>query len=439
MSPASTAATAGSAATPAAPDTTTVISGIGVVAPNGLGTEAWWAATLRGESGIRPIADYDTSGYPARLVGRITGFEAAELLPGRLLPQTDRVTRLALVAADWALADAGVEPARLPEYDMGVATSNATGGFEFTHREIRKLWTQGPQQVSVYESFAWFYAVNTGQISIRHGMRGPSSVLVAEQAGGLDAIGHARRTLRASGDLVVTGGVDSSLDPWGFVSHLSGGRIATGQDPAAAYLPFDTRADGYVPGEGGAILVTESGRSAARRGARVHGTVAGYAATFDPRPGSGRPPALGRAVRAALADAGVAPDAVDVVFADAAGLRAADSAEADVLTEVFGPYGVPVAVPKTMTGRLYGGGPPLDVAAALLSMRDQVLPPAVHLDRPVPGHRLDLVRGRPRPARVRTALVVARGHGGFNSAMVLTAPAPGPAPAPAPDTDPDAP
>ncbi|MYV48423.1 ketosynthase chain-length factor, partial [Streptomyces sp. SID2888] len=155
------------------------------------------------------------------------------------------------------------------------------------------------------------------------------------------------------------------------------------------------------------------------------------------RPGSGRPPALGRAVRAALADAGVAPGAVDVVFADAAGLRAADSAEADVLTEVFGPYGVPVAVPKTMTGRLYGGGPPLDVAAALLSMRDQVLPPAVHLDRPVPGHRLDLVRGRPRPARVRTALVVARGHGGFNSAMVLTAP--GPTPAPGPDTGPGAP
>jgi act minimal PKS chain-length factor (CLF/KS beta) len=420
-----------SAVTPAdAATTTAVITGIGVTAPNGLDTEAWWAATLRGESGIRPIADYDASAYPTQLVGRITGFEAAEHLPSRLLPQTDRVTRLALVAADQALADAGVTPADLPEYDMSVATSNSTGGFEFTHREIRKLWTQGPQQVSVYESFAWFYAVNTGQISIRHGMRGPSSVLVAEQAGGLDAIGHARRTLRSSGALVVTGGVESSLDPWGFVSHLSSGRIAKGSDPAAAYLPFDVRAHGHIPGEGGAILIAESAVSAARRAApQVYGRIAGYAATFDPRPGSGRPPGLERAARAALEDAGLDPAAVDVVFADAAGLPAADDAEAAAIEAVFGPYGVPVTAPKTLTGRLSGGGPPLDVAAALLAIRDGVLPATANIERPVPGHRIDLVRGEPRTARVRTALVLARGHGGFNSALVITAPEPAGAPA----------
>ncbi|MFC4031639.1 ketosynthase chain-length factor [Streptomyces polygonati] len=417
------AAATASAVTPAAGTTAAVITGIGVAAPNGLGTEAWWAATLRGESGIRPIADYDASAYPTRLVGRISGFDAGEHLPSRLLPQTDRVTRLALAAADWALADAGVTPAELPEYDMSVATSNSTGGFEFTHREIRKLWTQGPQQVSVYESFAWFYAVNTGQISIRHGMRGPSSVLVAEQAGGLDAIGHARRTLRASGALVVAGGVESSLDPWGFVSHLSGGRISQSADPSAAYLPFDVRATGHVPGEGGAILVVEPAAGAARRAApRVYGSVAGYAATFDPRPGSPRPPGLERAVRAALADAGVSPADVDVVFADAAAIPALDAAEAAAIEAVFGPYGVPVTAPKTLTGRLFGGGPPLDVAAALLAVRDSVLPPTANIERPVPGHRIDLVRGEPRPARVRTALVLARGHGGFNSALVITAP-----------------
>ena len=259
-----------------------VVTGIGVAAPNGLGTEQWWEATLRGQSGIRPVRDYDASRYPARLAGLIPDFDAAACLPGRLLPQTDRVTRLAIAAADWALADAGADPDSHPEYAKSVVTSNATGGFEFTHREARKLWSRGPELVSVYESFAWFYAANTGQISIRNGMRGASGVFVAEQAGGLDAIGHAVRTLRKGGELVVTGAMESAFDPWGLVSHISGGRVSRVDDPERAYLPFDAEASGYVPGEGGAMLVLESCEAAERRQAqRIYGEIAGYAATFD--------------------------------------------------------------------------------------------------------------------------------------------------------------
>ncbi|MET9255001.1 ketosynthase chain-length factor [Streptomyces sp. NPDC003717] len=404
-----------------------VVTGIGVAAPNGLGTQAWWRATLAGESGIRPLTGYDTSGYPVRLAGQVPGFVAEDHLPGRLLPQTDRVTRLALAAGAWALADAGADPAELTEaagddgYGLGAVTSNATGGFEFTHREIRKLWTKGPQSVSVYESFAWFYAVNTGQLSIRHGLRGASGVLVSEGAGGLDAIGQARRTLRRGVRLSLTGGVDSSLDPWGLVSHLSSGRLTRSADPTAAYLPFDTRAAGHVPGEGGALLVLERADTAAARGARPLGTVAGYAATFDPAPGGGRPPGLERASRLALADAGLTTADVDLVLADAAGQPAADAEEAAAIEALFGPYGVPVTAPKTLTGRLYGGGAPLDVAAALLAIRDGVIPPTRHVDRPDPAFRLDLVRDRPRPAQLGTALVLARGHGGFNAAVVVTA------------------
>ncbi|MFI9462819.1 beta-ketoacyl synthase N-terminal-like domain-containing protein [Streptomyces xiamenensis] len=402
---------------------TAVITGLGVAAPNGLGTEAWWRATLEGVSGLRrepPVGGAGTgAGGRVPVVGRIEGFEAAEHLPGRLLPQTDRVTRLALAAGGWALADAGVDPADLPPYAAGAVTSNATGGFEFTHREIQKLWTKGSQHVSVYESFAWFYAVNTGQLSIRHGMRGASGVLVGEQAGGLDALGHARRTLRAGSRLVLAGGVESSLDPWGLVSHFASGRLSRVVEPDGAYLPFDAEASGYVPGEGGALLVMEEAGAARARGARVLGEVAGYAATFDPPPGSGRPRGLERAARLALADAGVEPAAVDVVFADAAGVPADDDAEAAAISALWGPYGVPVTAPKTLTGRLYGGGPPLDVAAALLALRDQVIPPTAGVARPVPDHRIDLVRGGARAARLGTAVVLARGHGGFNAAVVV--------------------
>lgn len=291
----------------------TVITGIGVVAPNGFGVKEYWAATLTGRSGIAVLDRFDTARYPARLAGLVTDVDPAAHLPGRLLPQTDVSTRLALIAAESALDDAGVDPSAMADYDMGIVTANASGGFEFTHREFKKLWSQGPEHVSVYESFAWFYAVNTGQISIRHGMRGPSTALVAEQAGGLDALGQARRTVRTGIPLVVSGGVDSAFDPWGWASHLAGGRVSLDPDPATAYRPFDVRAAGYLPGEGGAMCVLEDAGAARDRGARVYGEIAGYAANFDPAPGSGRPPGLRRAAESALADAGITPGDVDVV------------------------------------------------------------------------------------------------------------------------------
>jgi act minimal PKS chain-length factor (CLF/KS beta) len=327
---------------------------------------------------------------------------------------------MALVAADWAFQDAGVDPAALPEYAAGVTTASSSGGFEFGHRELEKLWSLGSQHVSAYQSFAWFYAVNSGQISIRHGLRGPSGVLVSDQAGGLDAVAQARRQVRAGTRVMMTGGVDASICPWGWVAQLATGGLSEQDDPARAYLPFDRAGRGYVSGEGGALLVLEDAGSLGGRPS--YGEISGYGATFDPRPGSGRPPGLARAVRLALADAGVTPDEVDVVFADAAGLPDADARESTALVEVFGPYGVPVTAPKTMTGRLYSGAAPLDLATALLAIRHGLIPPTTNVTRPRPEHRLDLVLGTARPAPVRVALVLARGAGGFNSALVVRAP-----------------
>jgi act minimal PKS chain-length factor (CLF/KS beta) len=399
---------------------TVVFTGLGVMAPNGQSTEEFWTATLEQRSGIGPLERFDARGYPSRLAGQIRDFKAAQALPGRLLPQTDRVTRLALVAAQAAIEDSGIDLESVPDLDMGVISSNAHGGFEFTHREIQKLWTKGPESVSVYESFAWFCAANTGQISIRHGMRGSGSVLVADQSGGLDALALARRTIRRGTPLTIAGGVESSYDPWGWVSHLATGRISEADDPQRAFLPFDTAASGYVPGEGGAYLILQDAQAAREReGACVYGELAGHAATFDPRPGSGRPPALAAAIRGALKDARITPAEVDVVFADASGVPELDRVEADALAALFGPCGVPVSAPKALTGRLYAGGAPLDVVAALLSLRDQIIPATAHVTDVPDEYRLDLVTGRPRRAELHTALVVARGNGGYNSAMVV--------------------
>ncbi|WP_396126586.1 ketosynthase chain-length factor [Amycolatopsis sp. FBCC-B4732] len=393
-----------------------VVTGIGVTAPTGLGAGRHWSATRAGESAIRRITRFDPARYPARLAGQVTGFDPAAHLPGRLLPQTDLMTQLALVAADEALADAGVNPDELPSFSMGVVTASSSGGFEFGQNELRNLWSRGGKYVSAYQSFAWFYAVNSGQISIRHGMRGPSGVVVSDQAGGLDAVAQARRQIRKGTGLVVSGGMDASICPWGWAAQLAAGTLSTSDDPRRAYLPFDTAAAGHVPGEGGALLILEPLAAAEARGAEVYGEIAGHAATFDPPPGSGGEPGLRRAIELALADAGTTAAEVDVVFADAAAVPALDRAEAAAIRAVFGPHGVPVTAPKTLTGRLCSGAAALDLATALLSLRHGVLPPATGV-RPAAGLELDLVtEARPRP--LRSALVLARGNG-FNSAMLV--------------------
>jgi act minimal PKS chain-length factor (CLF/KS beta) len=399
-----------------------VITGLGIVAPTGIGVADHWSATLAGRSAISPITRFDTSSYPVRLAGQVDGFSAHEALPQRLIVQTDHGTHMALAATEQALADAQVEPKNLPEYDMAVVTASSSGGTEFGQYEIERLWKLAPEHVTAYQSIAWFYAASTGQISIRHGMRGPCGVIATEQAGGLDAIGQARRVLRGGARLVVAGGTDASLCPYGLVAQLTTGLLSRVSDAGRAYAPFAAEATGYLPGEGGAILLMEDAAHAAERGApQVYGRITGYAATFDPPPDSPRPPTLRRAVENALRDARLGPEDIGVVLADGFGVPDADRIEAETITAVFGPRGVPVTVPKTMTGRLYAGLS-LDVATALLSIRDGVIPPTVGLDEVAPGYDIDLVLGAAREHRVRHALILARGAGGFNAALIVSSP-----------------
>jgi act minimal PKS chain-length factor (CLF/KS beta) len=398
-----------------------VVTGLGVIAPNGIGTEEYWAATLSGKSGIDRITAFDPSSYSTVLAGSVTGFVAAQHVRGKLVVQTDRWTQFGLAATALALRDARLDPKTLPAYGLGVITAASSGGNEFGQREIEQLSKIGPEAVGVYQSIAWFYAASTGQVSIANGARGRCGVLVAEQAGGLDALGQARRTLREDGGAVICGGTEAPLSPYALVCQIKGGGLSAATDPETAYLPFDARAAGHVPGEGGAMMIIENTSSARERGATPYGAIAGYAAGFDPRPGSGRPPVLARTISAALTDAGLAADDIDVVFADAAGIPERDRQESAAIAAVFGPHAVPVTAPKTMTGRLYAGGGAVDTAAALLSIRDGVIPPTTGTSELAPGHAIDLVLGEPREAPIRTALVIARGHGGFTSVLIVRA------------------
>jgi minimal PKS chain-length factor (CLF/KS beta) len=401
-----------------------VITGIGVVAPTGIGVEEHWHNSLAGRSGIAPITSFDVSALPVSVAGQVAGFDETQWIEHRLIVQTDRWTWLALAAVRLALGDAALNPAKQLPMGLSVVTASGSGGNLFGQREIQALWRIGPRAVSAYQSIGWFYAASSGQISILHQLKGACGVLMADGAGGIDVAWQARRLLRRGGDGVVVGGTEAPLSPYALACQSSQRALSRGTDQATAYRPFAVDATGHVPGEGGAMMVVEPWHRARARGVRMYAEIAGAAATQDawhpedPVPDCRQ---LARAMREAIARAGRCAADIDAVFADGAGDVRLDRLEADALRAVFGDRRVPVTVPKTMTGRLCSGGAALDLAWAALSIYHGVLPPSVNVPAGAIGYDLDLVT-EARPGPIRCVLVVARGTGGFNSAAVLCRP-----------------
>ncbi len=398
------------------------VTGIGVIAPNGTSTESFWKSTQEGINVLDRVTREGCEHLPLRVAGEVRGFEPSEAVEERHLVQTDRFTHFALAATDLALEDARLGQADTGEapYSVGVVTAAGSGGGEFGQRELQRLWGKGSRFVGPYQSIAWFYAASTGQVSIRRGFKGPCSVVASDEAGGLDALAHAARAVRRGTDVIVAGATEAPLAPYSVVCQLGYEELSTCDDPERAYRPFTAGACGFVPAEGGAMFVVEAESAARERGARVRATLAGHAATFT---GASRwelsREGLVEAIRAALADAGCAPEEIDVVFADALGVPEADRAEALAIADALGAHGrrVPVTAPKTGIGRGYGAAPVLDSAAAVLAMEHGLIPPTPHVVDVC--HDLDLVTGRARPAELRTALVLSRGLMGSNSALVL--------------------
>ncbi|MGW4894097.1 beta-ketoacyl synthase N-terminal-like domain-containing protein [Kitasatospora sp. NPDC004240] len=396
------------------------VTGLGVVAPNGVGADAFWKATRQGVSVLDRISREGCEAMPLRIAGQVRDFEPQGSIDSRYLVQTDRFTHYAMAAADLAVADAGFVPDPGEPFAVGVVTAAGSGGGEFGQRELQQLWGKGPRFVGPYQSIAWFYAASTGQISIRGGYKGPCGVVASDEAGGLDALAHAARSIGRGTDAVVVGAAEAPLAPYSMVCQLGYPELSLAERADRAYLPFSADACGFSPAEGGAMLLLEDESAARRRGARVRALVAGHGATFT---GASRweesREGLAHAIRIALEEARCAPEEIDVVFADALAVPAADRAEALALADALGPYAerVPVTAPKAGTGRAYCGAPMLDVAAAVLAMEDGIVPPTPNVTEV--GHDLALVTGRARPAELRTALVLSRGLMGSNAALVL--------------------
>jgi minimal PKS chain-length factor (CLF/KS beta) len=401
-----------------------VITGIGIVSPSGMTTGQHWDTITAGANKLGPISQFDASGYSTKIAGEVPGFDVTGQVDGRLLVQTDRWTWMGFAAAEQALADAGLDLSEMDPYEVSVVLASSSGGNNFGQKELQRLWSRPERTVGAYQSIAWFYAATVGQLSLRHQAKGPSNVLVSESAGGLDSLAHAARTIQRGVSVVLAGGLEAPLSPYALACQLRSGRLSSSSDPASAYLPFDTDASGYIPAEGGAVLLVEELEHALARNAPViYGEITGWGSTHDGehsvRGSGGSRRQYARSMQLALDRAGVEASDVDLLIPDALGVPENDATEAGAIDDVFGERGVPVSTHKSLTGRMYQGGAAVDVVTALLAIDKQTVPASAGTHRPAPGCGLDFVP-ETKKADVDVAMVGAHGFDGYHSSVLLS-------------------
>lgn len=398
-----------------------VITGIGVVNPAGIGASDFWSAVSAGESAIRSISRFDASSFPAQVAGEIRGFKPEDHVPRRQIIRTDRFTHYAMAAAAQALGDAGLDLEKTDRDRVGVWFGNDTGGWDIHEQGLFELYRQGPKMVNPWQATSWFPTSAQGHTSIRHRLLGDSKSFVGDRASGAAALFFALRSIRQGNNhVVLTGGTEAPLTPLGLACHFGTGELAAAREPAGAYRPFDRERAGLVLGEGAAVLVLEDAEHAAARGAVVHGELLSACITTDAGPGSGR--ALAAAMRKAISSAGLAPRDIDLVLAEGCGTREGDRVEAAAIAEVLGADAgrVPVTVPRSAYGHLFGASTATEIVCGLLAAKTGRIPPISGLDSPDPGCPLSLVR-RPRAGTVSRFLVNARSREGINASLVVTA------------------
>lgn len=401
-----------------------VVTGLGVIAPNGFGKEAFWQASLNGISGIKPIQRFSTDNLPIQVAGEVANFQARDYLERKFIQRTDRVTHFACVAAEEARQDAGLDLTREDPRRVGVVIANTLGGIEFVVEQIEGFYTQGPRAMSAYTAIAWLQIANAGQVSLRYGLQGFSKTPVSDTAGGLEALVIAANAIRrGAADIMFAGGSEALLHPLFLQIFGHSGLNAPGDDPHA-YRPFDQRASGMILAEGAGICVLEEYEHARQRQAPIYGEILGAGQTSDasaPMPLAPTGTYYARAINLALQDAHLQPDEIDYFNLDGRAEPLADLAEEAALCQVFGQRvaTLPVSVPRTMLGHSYAAAGALDAISTLLALREQRIPPTLNCEQPEPRQRLNLVRDLARPFIGTTALVGARSLSGSNIVLAV--------------------
>ncbi len=407
------------------PQRRVVITGIGVVAPNGIGKEAFWYTTSKGVSGIRPIKRFDAEDLPISVAGEVHHFLPEDYVERKLVQRTDRMTHFVFAAVHQALHDAHLNLAEENPSRVGAVIANTVGGVEYVLEQIHALHVRGPRAMSAYTAIAWLHVANVGQISVRYGIQGYCKTPVNDTVGGLNALGMAYTAIqRGAADVLITGGCEAILQPWFLLVFAHSPYYATGDDPRA-YRPFDHRARGLILAEGAGICILEEYEHARRRGAPIYGEVVGYGQTNDIH-GWRTPTANGtqyaRAFTLAMLEGHIQSHDIAYISLDGRAHPSADQAEVEALHLAFGPYAatLPASVPRTMLGHSYAAAGVLDTITALMALQHGLIPPTINCDEPDPRYDLHLVRDETRPLTGASVLIGGRGLGGANVVLAVS-------------------
>jgi len=407
-----------------------VVSGIGVVSPNGIGAEAFWRATRSGVSGIDTVALFDPSSLPCRIAGQVKDFRPEDYLPPKELKRVGRAVPLAIAATEEALRSTRVDAAAMSLEERrawGVILGSGGGTPDFTEQQYRLYFTDQMRKASAYNVSSSTMGSLSSEISLYFDLRGASHVISTGCGSSTDAIGYAFNLIRFGlADHLITGGVDATITPgimMGF-SIMKAVSASHNRDPQHASRPFDRLRDGFVLGEGAWIFVLEEREQALSRGGPIYAEVLGYGATCDAYHAvrldpSGEEPA--RAMALALQDAGLAKDEVGYVALHGTSTVLNDRTETQAMKLCFGrrAYDLPMSSIKSMIGHPQGASGAAGIAAAILGMNNHVLPPTINYAEPDPECDLNYIPNRSLEREVEISLCNCISFGSKNSALVV--------------------
>jgi len=403
-----------------------VVTGVGLISPLGIGTEANWTALLQGRSGVGPITHFDAADFSARIAGEVKGFDPLQFIDKKDVKKMDVFIQFAMAASQFAMDDACLTVTPEIRDRVGVFIASGIGGFTTIEREHRALIDGGPRRISPFFIPAAIINLAAGQVSIRFGARGPNSATCTACSASAHAIGDACEIIRrGAADVMIAGGSESAITPMGVGGFAAMRALSTRNDePERASRPFDRDRDGFVMGEGSGVVILEELEFARRRGASIYAELVGYGMSADAfhitAPSEDGAGAV-RVMRAALDDAGVAPEQIDYVNAHGTSTPHNDRLETLAIKTAFGAHAPKLAISstKSMTGHLLGAAGGVEAGISVLAVRHQVVPPTINLDNPDPACDLDYVPNEKRELAITYALSNSFGFGGTNGALLF--------------------
>ena len=399
---------------------------MGIISPLGTGSQKFWNALKRGESGVRNVTRFDTDGYPSKVAGEVPDFEVTDYMEKKQARRADLVQQYAIAASKLALDDAGLNTENLNRDSAGVVYGSGIGGIQTFEDQTSVLINKGPSRVSPFFIPMMIADMTAGLIALHFNLKGPNYVTLSACASSSHALADAYHIIqRGDADLMVTGGAEAAVTRASFAGFCAAKAISTrNEEPQRASRPFDVDRDGFVIGEGACSLILESLEHAQNRGARIYAEIIGAGLSCDayhitaPSPdGEG----AARAMIMAIRNAGLNADDIDYINTHGTSTGLGDIAETKAIKTVFGKraYSIPANSTKSMIGHLLGAAGAIEAAAVCLSIENNYLHPTINLDNPDEECDLDYVANQGRESNFEIALSNSFGFGGHNISLVL--------------------